>query len=162
MKASAWNVAPDMSAPMQVRRAYANDVGLLLPLCAEHAAYERLTYSAEAGVDKLAGALDEKPLLYAWVATMEDAAVGYASATLDFSTLDRGTYLHMDCLFVHEGWRGHGIGRLLWGAVHAFACERGCRNIQWQTPEWNIEAARFYRRLGATEMLKRRYVLPLT
>lgn len=150
-----------MPAPMQVRRALANDVGLLLPLCAEHAAYERLTYSAEAGVDELVRALGKRPLLHAWVAMVADTAIGYASATLDFSTLDCGTYLHMDCLFVREGWRGHGIGRLLWDAVHAFACEQGCRNIQWQTPEWNVDAARFYRRLGATEMIKRRYAMPL-
>lgn len=90
-----------------------------------------------------------------------DTAIGYASATLDFSTLDQATYLHMDCLFVRDAWRGHGIGRLLWNAVHAFAGERGCRNMQWQTPEWNIDAARFYRRLGAREMIKRRYVLAL-
>lgn len=134
---------------------------MLLPLCAEHAAYERLTYSAEAGVDELVRALGEKSLLHAWLAMVADTAVGYASATLDFSTLDRATYLHMDCLFVRARWRGHGIGRLLWNAVHAFACERGCRNIQWQTPEWNIDAARFYRRLGATEKIKRRYALPL-
>lgn len=150
-----------MSASVQVRRALANDIADLLPLCAEHAAYERLTYSAEAGVDALARALGEKPLLYAWIAMVADGAVGYASATLDFSTLDRGIYLHMDCLFVRAGWRGHGIGRLLWNAVHAFACEQGCGNIQWQTPEWNVDAARFYRRLGAMEMIKRRYAMPL-
>jgi hypothetical protein len=33
--------------------------------------------------------------------------------------------------------------------------------MQWQTPEWNVDAARFYRRLGAAETIKRRYVLQL-
>lgn len=150
-----------MAAPVQIRRATATDAALLLPLCAEHAAYERLDHASNDGVGELARALGTAPTLHAWIAEAGDTTVGYASATLDFSTLDRATYLHMDCLFVREGWRGHGAGRLLWEAVHAFASERGCRNMQWQTPEWNIDAARFYRKLGARESVKRRYVLPL-
>lgn len=158
MKVSALNVAD-----VQIRRVGAADVESLLPLCAAHAAYERLAYSAEGGVEELVQALAAAPpKLYAWIALNGDAAVGYASATLDFSTLDRAPYLHMDCLFVRDGWRGRGVGRQLWRAVHAVACTLGCRTMQWQTPEWNVDAARFYKRLGATEMIKRRYVLPVT
>ncbi|GLQ90716.1 GNAT family N-acetyltransferase [Dyella flagellata] len=150
-----------MEAAVQIRRASAADAAVLLPLCVEHAAYERLDTSSEGSAHELARALGATALLHAWIAMLGDTAIGYASATLDFSTLDQATYLHMDCLFVRDAWRGHGIGRLLWNAVHAFAGERGCRNMQWQTPEWNIDAARFYRRLGAREMIKRRYVLAL-
>jgi GNAT superfamily N-acetyltransferase len=148
-----------MAARVQIRRAAAPDAALLWRLCVEHAAYERLEHPG--GVDELAWALGTGSVLHAWIAMQDGAALGYASATLDFSTLDGATYLHMDCLFVRDGWRGLGIGRLLWQAVHAFAGERGCRNMQWQTPQWNADAARFYRRLGASEMIKRRYVLPL-
>lgn len=87
--------------------------------------------------------------------------MGYASATRDFSTLDRAHYLHMDCLFVRDAWRGHTVGRQLWDAVRAFAQDHACQSIQWQTPWWNVDAARFYRRLGAIEMAKLRYNLPL-
>jgi len=146
--------------PVQVRRADAGDIDLLLPLCAEHAAYEQLAYSTDAGIDDLARAL-ATGRLHAWMAMDGETAVGYASATLDFSTLDRTIYLHMDCLFVRDGWRGSGIGQLLWDALRAFACTQGCRNMQWQTPDWNADAARFYQRLGATENRKRRYVLSL-
>lgn len=157
MKVSALNVAD-----VQIRRVSAADVESLLPLCAEHAAYERLVYSAQGGVETFVRALTgDSPKLYAWMAMHDDVAAGYASATLDFSTLDRATYVHMDCLFVRDGWRGHGVGRQLLDAVHAFACARGCRTMQWQTPEWNTDAARFYKRWGATEMIKRRYVLRL-
>jgi GNAT superfamily N-acetyltransferase len=158
MRVSALNVAD-----VQIRCVGAANVGSLLPLCAEHAAYERLAYSAEDDIEEFVRALAATPpKLYAWIALNDDAAVGYASATLDFSTLDRAPYLHMDCLFVRDGWRGRGIGRQLWRAVHALACALGCRTVQWQTPEWNVDAARFYKRLGATEMIKRRYVLPVT
>jgi GNAT superfamily N-acetyltransferase len=158
MKDSDWSA--DMQTPAYIQRAGAADIQRLLPLCAEHAAYERLAYSAEGGEDELARAL-ESGRLHAWIAVEGSTAIGYASATLDFSTLDRATFLHMDCLYVREAWRGRGVGHQLWKAVHAFARAQGCHNMQWQTPEWNVDAARFYRRLGAAETIKRRYVLPL-
>jgi GNAT superfamily N-acetyltransferase len=158
MKDSDWSA--DMQTPAHIRRAGAADLRRLLPLCAEHAAYERLAYSTDGGEDELARAL-RTGRLHAWIAMDASTAIGYASATLDFSTLDRATFLHMDCLYVREAWRGRGVGHQLWKAVHAFARAQGCRTMQWQTPEWNADAARFYRRLGAAETIKRRYMLPL-
>lgn len=143
-----------------VRRANGGDLGLLLPLCAEHAAFERLPCAATARGGALAAALDgTHPRLHAWLALAETEAVGYASATLDFSTLDAAPFLHLDCLYVREGRRGEGIGLRLWQAACDFGMRTGCAAMQWQTPAWNEDAARFYRRLGAVEHAKRRYVL---
>lgn len=146
------------AVPVLIRRAGAADVPTLLPLCAAHAAYERLPQASEQRLDALARALQgEPPPLYAWIAFAAEQAVGYASATLDFSTLDRASYLHLDCLYVAAGWRNRSIGAALWERARTHALDLGCRAIQWQTPAWNIDAARFYRRLGATETAKRRY-----
>lgn len=159
MKASASNA--DM-ARIEIIMATRADVADLVSLCAEHAAFERLPHDATARTDALADALDgSPPRLHAWLARSDGCAMGYASATTDFSTLDRATYLHMDCLYVQSPWRGRGIGLQLWQAVHAQARALGCRNLQWQTPAWNEPAARFYRKLQASEATKLRYVLPL-
>lgn len=151
-----------MGGHVAIRRANGSDTPALLALGAEHAVFERLSHRASQRSASLASALDgDPPQLHAWVASVGADIEGYASATLDFSTLDGATYLHMDCLYVREHWRGHGIGLQLWQAVCAFARIRRCAGIQWQTPWWNVDAARFYRRLGATEAAKRRYCLPL-
>jgi GNAT superfamily N-acetyltransferase len=145
-----------------IRRAARVHVPELMSICAEHAAYERLPHVAEAGADALANALQgTPPRLYAWLAFIDQSVVGYASATLDFATLERSTYLHMDCLYVRSAWRNQAIGQRLWDGVLGLATSLGCRAIQWQTPAWNEGAARFYRRLGASESAKLRYVLPL-
>lgn len=150
-------------ATLAILRATGTDVPDLLPLCAEHAIFERLAHDAEARANALRQALDASPpSLYAWLARIDGMPVGYASATVDFSTLDRGFYLHMDCLYVRAPWRGQGFGRRLWDHVHAHALALACRAIQWQTPAWNEDAARFYRRLHASECAKLRYVLPLS
>ncbi|WP_200873900.1 GNAT family N-acetyltransferase [Dyella japonica] len=147
---------------LAIRRAGGNDVPALLSLGAEHAAFERLPHRASQRAGALALALDgEPPRLHAWIARLGSEVVGYASATLDFSTLDGADYLHMDCLYVREAWRGHGMGLRLWAAVRDFARARQCATMQWQTPWWNVDAARFYRRLGAGETAKLRYGLAL-
>lgn len=145
-----------------IRPATPADINALLPLMAEHAAFERLDHAPQARLDVLSAALVAcPPRLYLWLAQIEDTVVGYASATLDFSTLDRATYLHMDCLFVRAGSRGGGIGHALWCRLKDFAQAQGCLGMQWQTPDWNEDAARFYRRLGAKELAKLRYTLRL-
>ena len=138
-------------------------VPALMSICAEHAAFERLPHAPAVRAEVLADALHgSPPQLYAWLACIGEALVGYASASQDFSTLDRNTYLHMDCLYVRAAWRNRAIGQQLWNAVLDQATSLGCAAVQWQTPSWNDGAARFYRRLGASESAKLRYVLPLS
>lgn len=67
----------------------------------------------------------------------------------------------MDCLYLTETSRGHGLGPLLMAAVGAEAGRLGLPEVQWQTPAWNESAIRFYDRLGATSKEKRRYSLPV-
>jgi GNAT superfamily N-acetyltransferase len=151
-----------MDAPVQVRRAGGADISRLLPLCIAHAAFERLPHALDHAATDLAAALDAVPApLHAWLAECGDEPVGYATASVDYSTLAAARCLHVDCLFVREGWRGRAIGRQLWRMLQGFALASGCCQMQWQTPEWNVDAARFYRRLGACERRKRRYVLAL-
>jgi ribosomal protein S18 acetylase RimI-like enzyme len=151
-----------MDAPVYVRRATGADVARLVPLCIAHAAFERIPHALADRADALARALDATPArLHAWLAACDGVAVGYATASVDFSTLAATPYLHMDCLYVDEGWRGRAIGRQLWQAVQAFALACGCQAVQWQTPDWNEAAARFYLRLGARETRKRRYQFEL-
>lgn len=151
-----------MRHALVIRRASGADIPALLALVAEHAAFEHLPERAARRSGSLAAALDhDPPWLHAWMAQIDHAIVGYASATRDFSTFDAAFYVHMDCLYVRDGWRGHGIGLRLWEAVAEFARAHGCAAVQWQTPWWNRDASRFYRRLGATETAKLRYSLSL-
>ncbi|MGW8887493.1 N-acetyltransferase family protein [Streptomyces sp. NPDC055749] len=95
------------------------------------------------------------------VAELHDAEIiGYASCAPELSTWDGAEYLHMDCLFLRDGHRGLGVGRMLMEAVRAEARLLGLGQIQWQTPPWNEDAIRFYERLGAEAKEKRRFFLP--
>lgn len=153
-------LAGNDAALQVVRPALPADAAALAPLCAAHAAYERLPYRAAGHAERLRAAL-ASGLVHAWLLEQAGSAVGYASVTLDFATLSGQHFAHLDCLYLAPAARSQGGGRALMQAVQAFARAQGCATLQWQTPEWNVEAIRFYARLGATASTKQRYTLTL-
>jgi GNAT superfamily N-acetyltransferase len=130
----------------------------LAALCREHAEFEQAGHDAKGHAERLAAALFcDPPRLHAWTGVVGHELVGYATASREYSTWSAGEYLHMDCLFVRASARGAGLGAALLQAVIDSAREGGIADIQWQTPAWNVDAARFYRRHGATASPKLRF-----
>ncbi|MGW8766758.1 N-acetyltransferase family protein [Streptomyces sp. NPDC055815] len=147
----------------EVRHAHPEDLPRIVELITEHAAYEKAAPPAPGLADRLAGLLfgPERPRLRCFVAVLPDGTLaGYATCAPELSTWDGTEYLHMDCLYLTEPSRGHGLGPLLMTALRTEARSLGLPELQWQTPAWNEDAIRFYDRLGATSKEKRRYTLP--
>ena len=69
--------------------------------------------------------------------------------------------MYMDCLFLEEEARSFGIGEVLIEKLKEIAAENNCVNIQWQTPEFNTRAIKFYNRIGAKGKDKVRFTLSL-
>lgn len=137
-----------------------SDLAELVELCAEHAAFEQAPYSREGRTQGLEELLfGEPPRLYGWVVEAPLSLVGYATVALEASTFDAALYLHMDCLFLRPAARNGGLGRRLMQAIARHALELGVGVVQWQTPEFNVDAMRFYRRAGATAKHKVRFFL---
>ncbi|MES4908420.1 MULTISPECIES: GNAT family N-acetyltransferase [unclassified Streptomyces] len=151
-----------MNGTPTVRHAHPGDLPRVAELAAEHAAYEQAAPPAPDLVQRLETLLFSAPAprLRCLVAEVPGGeVVGYATCAPELSTWQGGEYLHMDCLFLSPAHRGSGIGVLLMDAVTAEARRLGLTEIQWQTPEWNEGAARFYDRLGAQAKAKLRYGL---
>lgn len=153
-----------------VRPARPADLDEILALCAEHAAFERAAFSPEDARGRLARHLfGERPRTRCVVADAEPVAgagadacgarlAGYATYALQFSTWRAAEYVHMDCLYVRPAFRNGGIGALLLAEIVESAAMCGCDVVEWQTPAWNRDAARFYDRTGAARSDKIRYV----
>ncbi len=145
-----------------VRPVAPSEVAELVIMCAEHARYERAEFAAAATTAALQRAIFDRPArLKAWVAQAQGQLIGYATATGEYSTWSAREFLHMDCLFVREAFRGAGVGSALLAQVVRYAGEHGFAQVQWQTPAWNKEAQRFYRREGASAVPKLRFVLAI-
>ncbi|MER6217463.1 GNAT family N-acetyltransferase [Streptomyces sp. NPDC001674] len=155
--------APALGRSPRIRPARPEDLPRLAELIHAHVAYEK---AAPRPAD-LAGRLG--PRLFAegarlWVLlaeTPDGTVAGYAACSEEFAFWDASPYLHMDCLYLAEEARGHGLGAALMAGVAALARERGLGHVEWQTPDWNEGAIRFYDRLGAGSRPKRRYAWPV-
>ncbi|MBF4506173.1 GNAT family N-acetyltransferase [Flavobacterium sp. JLP] len=145
-----------------IRNCEVADLPKLVVLCQKHAAYEKASFSPEGKQELLEKALfDEHPKLYCLVVAKGKEIVGYVSYTFDFSTWDAVTFIYMDCLFLEESARSFGIGEVLIEKLKQIGIAKNCINIQWQTPEFNERAIKFYNRIGAKGKDKVRFTLNL-
>ena len=135
------------------------EIDALVALCEEHAKYEKTTFDKHGKKDSLFYALfNRNPVLYCLVATDEDKhIIGYATFMRQFSTWDAQFYTYLDCLYLAEPARGKGIGQKLMLSVKEESLKLNCNLIQWQTPDFNVDAIRFYKRLGAISKSKERF-----
>jgi GNAT superfamily N-acetyltransferase len=147
-----------VSSSVVIRAAIEADMARLIVLMSAHAEYEGASFDA-AGLDhRLRTTLLNQTRSSCLVAVSDDCEiVGYSTYTPDYATWVGRDFVHMDTLFVDQGARGRGIGRLLIEAVIERAAISGFAEVQWQTPDWNHNAIRFYERLGATHSAKARF-----
>ncbi|MDD9379593.1 GNAT family N-acetyltransferase [Streptomyces sp. ZAF1911] len=151
------------SAAPVVRPARPEDLPRLVELMCEHMVYERSAPRPAGLADRLGAQLfaDGARLWVLLAETPRGEVAGYAACSAEFSFWEARHYLHMDCLYLAEEARGHGLGAALMDGVAALARELGLGHVEWQTPDWNEGAIRFYDRLGATGKPKLRYALPV-
>ena len=143
-----------------VRRARSEDLPELIHLCAEHAAFERTDYSPEGKTEALSAMLFAPGArLMCLVAEEQNALIGYASFSVEVSTWDADRYMHMDCLFLRPSARNQGVGLRLMRAIAQHTLAIGITRMQWQTPAFNVDAIRFYRRMRPVEKEKVRLFL---
>ena len=136
-----------------IRPAVAADAPLLLSLIRGLADYEKLSHEVVATEEQLAAELGAaQPVVQALVAERAGRALGFALYFFSFSTFLARQGLYLEDLYVLPEARGGGIGRALLVELARRAAERGCGRMEWSVLDWNVDAQRFYRSLGARPM----------
>ncbi|OUS39763.1 GNAT family N-acetyltransferase ['Osedax' symbiont bacterium Rs2_46_30_T18] len=145
-----------------IRDAKPSDLDGLIDLCQQHAQFELSEYNPAGKKQRLQQHLFAAgSTVQALVVELDQQLIGYATFIPQFSTWDAGYYLYLDCLFLNELSRGRGLGESLMESIKQRAQELDCHLIQWQTPEFNTGAIKFYHRIGATAKSKQRFFLSL-
>ena len=93
-----------------------------------------------------------RPVAEALVVDSGPRVVGFALFFTNFSTFLARPGLYLEDLFVEPELRGRGIGQALLTRLAELAAERGCGRFEWSVLDWNVNAIRFYERMGATVM----------
>jgi GNAT superfamily N-acetyltransferase len=94
----------------------------------------------------------DTPRFVAWLAEIDDAAVGYAlvvPAAYETGYAKAGVYLQD--VFVAPEARRRGVGRALLAAVAADARRQGLEFVWWVSRSWNTDAHAFFRTLATAE-----------
>jgi GNAT superfamily N-acetyltransferase len=143
-----------------IRDCREDDLPTLVTLCQKHADYEKASYNTEGKQNLLRKMLlSESAKLFCLIVESDKKPVGYASYTFNLSTWSASEFLYLDCLYLEPDFRGMGIGEVMINKIKAIALDRGCAEIQWQTPAFNEGAIKFYKRVGALGKDKVRFFL---
>lgn len=142
-----------------IRSARPDDAESLHDLVQRHADHEG--GRAPVTVKALRGLIAGDAGLSILVAEDGGRLTGYVALTFDWSLWTASRYAHMDCLFVSEAYRNAGTGALLMQAAMDVARGEGAGRMEWQTPDWNRRAERFYLAQGARSLSKLRFTLDL-
>jgi ribosomal protein S18 acetylase RimI-like enzyme len=100
---------------------------------------------AEAALARLIG---EPALGWVTVACQHDAIVGYLAVTLGYSLEFGGQYALIDEIYIDRQQRGQGIGTGLVEGLVGECRARGLVAVRLEVERVNVEAQRFYERLG--------------
>ncbi len=147
-----------------IRAVKENELDELVELCALHAEFEKASYDKTNKKELLAEQLFfVDPKLYCVVVDsgLYPELLGYATYMAQFSTWDATLYLYLDCLYLRPSYRGNGIGERMMDFIKEEAKRLNCTHVQWQTPDFNQRAIKFYDRIGGSSKTKERYSLNL-
>ncbi|HUY65948.1 MAG TPA: GNAT family N-acetyltransferase [Acidimicrobiales bacterium] len=136
-----------------IREAAEGDVEVLIELINELARFERSADSVMIDRDLLHAALfDGSPNVFTHVAEEDGNILGMAIWFLNFSTWTGRNGIYLEDLYVRPEARGRGVGLALISELASIAHRSGYGRVEWSVLDWNEEALRFYRSLGAVAM----------
>jgi GNAT superfamily N-acetyltransferase len=131
-----------------IRRATAEDCGLILDFIRELALYEKAPDAVVATEAQLREhGFGANPAFEAIIAELDGEPAGMALYHTRFSTWLGAPTLYLEDIVVREAARGSGVGRRLMARLATIALERGWGRIDFHVLDWN-PARRFYERLG--------------
>jgi GNAT superfamily N-acetyltransferase len=134
-----------------LRAARPDDLGAIVGLIRELAAFERLTHLVQVTPASLHPHLfGPHPVAEALVGEADGAVVAFALFFTNFSTFLGQPGLYLEDLYVQPAHRGSGLGKALLRHLGALAVARGCGRFEWSVLDWNEHAIRFYEGLGAS------------
>jgi GNAT superfamily N-acetyltransferase len=144
-----------MQAPpdLAIRFAGPDDTATILAFIRGLAEYEKLSHEVVATEAQLRETLfGARPAAEVLIASLGDAPVGFALFFQSYSTFLARPGLYLEDLFVWPAARGRGVGGALMSACARIAIQRDYGRFEWSVLDWNVNAIRFYERMGATVM----------
>lgn len=137
------------AADYTLQTASPDDAPVLFDLVRALAEFERLAHEVTGTVEQLRASLEKGECHALLARDPAGTPAGFALYFFNYSTFLTRSGLYLEDLFVRPEHRGRGLGARLLVRLAQIAVERGCGRFEWAVLDWNEEAMRFYRSLGA-------------
>jgi GNAT superfamily N-acetyltransferase len=137
---------------MRIRKAVESDISNLLSLMRELAEFEKYAndFAVTEDVLREQGFHRSPPDFHCLIAEQGGGLVGFLVYYFVPFTYRAKPNLIIKELYIADGYRSRGVGKLLMKAVASEAEQAGCGMIKWYVAKWNERGVQFYERLGAT------------
>ncbi len=133
---------------IEIRPVSTADHAAWLPLWQGYLDFYQAEIAAEVSAITWQRFLDPAEPMHAALAWQDGRAVGLVHFIYHRSCWTVGDYCYLQDLFVADGLRGDGIGRLLIEHVYAQARAAGASRVHWLTQESNSNARQLYERIA--------------
>jgi GNAT superfamily N-acetyltransferase len=135
-----------------IRRATRRDSFGFLDLLVGLAKFERLPPPTSAGKLRIIEDIFAKRKGRLFLAIAGKRPVGYALYFFTYSTFLAKPTLYLEDIFVLEQFRKRGIGQALFMKCVEEAARNGCGRFELSVLTWNMNAIKFYEKLGAKRL----------
>lgn len=124
------------------------DLAILLELVQEFHKCEKLPFDKNIDSDVLRHFLADESLGKAYLVEQENEVIGYIILTLGYSLEYRGRDAFIDELYIRPTHRGKGIGTQTLAFAEDACRDLGVRVLHLEVDFENLDAQRFYHRVG--------------
>ncbi|HMS35215.1 MAG TPA: GNAT family N-acetyltransferase [Ignavibacteria bacterium] len=136
-----------------IRKARKEDSKNILRLINELAEFENLVPPDSAAKKRLIkDAFSEDPPFRILLAKKSNIIVGYAFYLFTYSSFLAKKTLYLEDIFISGKYRNQGIGKLFFKKLTQIAKKNKCGRMEWVVLDWNVNAIKFYYKLGAKEL----------
>ncbi len=140
-------------SPFTIRPVQARDIPAIFGMIAELAEFEKLSHLLIVDEQKLHDALfGPHPACEGLIGEENDTPVAYSLFFHNFSTFLGRKGLYLEDLYVKPEYRGKGYAKTMLKQLAKLAQQRDCARFEWSVLDWNENAIRFYKSLGADVM----------
>ena len=138
---------------IKIHKAKKSDSKEILRLINELAGFEKLAPPDSKAKKRLINdAFGKKPLYYVLLAKDGEKSVGYAFYFFTYSSFLARKTLYLEDIFISENRRKLGIGKMFFDELIKIAMKNKCGRMEWCVLDWNVNAIKFYEKLGAKQL----------
>ena len=143
----------DKTIKIKIRKAKKSDLNDILRLITELAEFEKLNPPDRSANKRLKkNAFSKNPSFKILLAESGKKIIGYAFYFLTYSSFMARKTLYLEDIFISEKFRNKGIGKMFFEKLISIAKKSKCARMEWVVLDWNINAIKFYDKLGAKEL----------